>query len=141
MTMSTNQPAVIMKAFTWAYEELGMTPSEAATILGVSEIGLQQTALVGYEPASSESQLQLAFIRLYHLLYALSDGDSSQMHRWFNSSNPHLNNIPRVMCANLDGINTLNDYLETIQPNQTMPEMHFALPRRKIDRDEEFYTR
>lgn len=141
MTVTTNQPAVIMKAFTWAYEELGIPPGEAAAILGVSENGLLQTALVGYEIHSTESALQLTFIRLYHLLYALSDGDSSRMRQWYNTFNPHLADVPRELCSDIDGIRAVNDYLETIQPQHCPPEMHFSFPRRKADRDEECVTR
>ncbi|NMH60861.1 antitoxin Xre/MbcA/ParS toxin-binding domain-containing protein [Alteromonas ponticola] len=129
MTIAHYQPAVIMKAFTWAYEELGLTPYEASVMLGVSERGLLQTALVGFEVESKEAEIQLAFIRLYHLLYALSDGDSEKMVIWFTQPNLHLAETPKLMCRDMAGLVCVNEYLEGIQTETTLPSIDFTLTK------------
>ncbi|QJR80678.1 DUF2384 domain-containing protein [Alteromonas pelagimontana] len=125
MTTTHNPPAVVMKAFTWAYQELGLTANEAAVMLGISEVAMHETALVGFEVETPESELQLAFIRLYHLLYALLDGDTDLMVDWFTRTNPHLNVIPKTVCHNLPGIEYVNDYLESIQGNKEITEVSY----------------
>ncbi|MCW8093181.1 antitoxin Xre/MbcA/ParS toxin-binding domain-containing protein [Alteromonas sp. ASW11-130] len=127
MAIAHYQPAVIMKAFTWAYEELGLSPNEASAMLGVSEQGLLQTALVGFEIESSEAKIQLAFIRLYHLLYALSDGDNEKMIIWFTQPNLHLAATPKAMCNDIEGLLCLNEYLEGMQSASALPDVNFAL--------------
>ncbi|MCW8109121.1 DUF2384 domain-containing protein [Alteromonas ponticola] len=130
MTYAHYQPAVIMKAFTWAYEELGLSPFEAAAMLGVSERGLLQTALVGFDVTSAETEIQLAFIRLYHLLYALSDGDSEKMITWFTQPNLHLAETPKLMCRDKAGLTCIIDYLEGMQADIKLPDVDFTLPKR-----------
>lgn len=128
MKMANNPPAVVMKAFTWAYEELGLSVHEAAQLMGVSENALRQTSFVGFESTSSESEMQIAFIRMYHLLYAMSDGDTAQMVSWFNRPNPHLGAIPKETCHNLAGINYISDYLQSEQKEKPVSPPSFMLP-------------
>lgn len=128
MRMANNPPAVVMKAFTWAYEELQLTALEASQLLGVSEKALKETSLVGFESTSDESEIQIAFIRMYHLLYAMSDGDTGQMIGWFNRHNPHLGAIPKDACHNLAGINYISDYLESEQKEKPVAPPSFMIP-------------
>ena len=121
MILANNPPAVVMKAFTWAYEELGLACCEAAQILGISERGLRETSLVGFEVASVESELQISFIKMYHLLYAMSDGDNDAMLDWFNHYNPHLDVVPKQACTNLPGICYVSDYLQSLQSEPATP--------------------
>ncbi|RDV26781.1 hypothetical protein DXV75_07275 [Alteromonas aestuariivivens] len=130
MTIANNPPAVVMKAFTWAYEELSLTCSEAALMLGISEQALRQTALVGFSCDSEESKQQLAFIRLYHQLYALCDGDTDTMTQWFHQYQEDIKGVPKHLCINIKGIRTLSDYLsnrselgnvESLQGNFVQP--------------------
>ncbi len=127
MSIAHYQPAVIMKAFTWAYEELGLSPAEASAMLGVSEQGLLQTALVGFEIESEEARVQLAFIRLYHLLYALSDGDSEKMMVWFTQPNLHLAQTPKSMCRDIAGLLCVNEYLAGMQGDTELPKIDFSM--------------
>ncbi|AXR05104.1 helix-turn-helix domain-containing protein [Salinimonas sediminis] len=129
MTQSHNPPAVVMKAFTWAYEELGLTPQEAAQILGISEPALKETALVGFEADSPESEVQVAFIKMYHLLYAMSDGDTDLMLDWFAHHNPHLDVTPKNACNNLAGISYVSDYLQSTHGDKPLMELSFVMPR------------
>ena len=102
MNRSLFPTSVVTKAFTWAYQELGLNIKQASEILGISPSSLAQTTLLGFESGTSEYRKQLAFIRMYHLLISLSDGDSEQMKVWFSSYNITLGATPFEMCKAYD---------------------------------------
>ena len=116
-------PAVIMRAFIIACDGLGVSTTQAAKLLSISEEGLQQSLYIGFAEGSKETELQLAFIRLYHLLYALSDGDSRAIYEWLNRHNPHLNTTPVQIVQSMAGLIYLTDYLEDMQEGEAMPLM------------------
>ena len=98
MNRSLFPTSVVTKAFTWAYQELGLNIKQASEILDISPSSLAQTTLLGFESGTSEYRKQLAFIRMYHLLISLSDGDSEQKKAWFSSYNITLGATPFEMC-------------------------------------------
>ena len=115
--MTVNQhaspPAVVVKAFTWAYEELGWSRFQAAELLSVSESALVNSQRTGFESDSEQYLIQLAFIRMYHLLYALSDGDIDEMQCWLKRYHNRLNAIPMLLCDTLDGLGQVSRCLES----------------------------
>ncbi len=123
MHATGTSPAVLMKAYVMAYEAIGLTPPEAANLLGVSEDALAQSLYVGFAENSSEADIQLALVRMYHLLFALSDGDSRRIGQWLNQFNFHLNAVPLAICHNLAGIIYLTDYLEDMHSGEGMPSV------------------
>ena len=64
MNRSLFPTSVVTKAFTWAYQELGLNIKQASEILGISPSSLAQTTLLGFESGTSEYRKQLAFIRM-----------------------------------------------------------------------------
>ncbi len=123
MHATGTSPAVLMKAYVMAYEAIGLTPPEAANLLGVSENALGQSLYVGFEEKSREAEIQLALVRMYHLLFALSDGDSQRIADWLNQFNFHLNAVPLDICHNLAGIIYVTDYLEDMHCGEGMPSV------------------
>jgi len=121
MHATGTSPAVLMKAYVMAYEAIGLTPPEAANLLGVSENALTQSLYVGFAENSNEAEIQLALVRMYHLLFALSDGDSRRIAEWLNRFNFHLNAVPLTVCHNLAGIIYVTDYLEDLHSGEGMP--------------------
>ena len=107
--------SVVTKAFTWAYQELGLNIKQASEILGISPSSLAQTTLLGFESGTVEYRKQLAFIRMYHLLISLSEGDSEQMKTWFSSYNITLESSPLEMCKEYDGIECVADQLRKLR--------------------------
>ena len=91
MKRSLFPTSVVTKAFTWAYQELGLNVKQASEILGIS-------------PSS-----------LAHLLISLSDGDSEQMKVWFRSYNVSFEMSPCDMCKQHDGIESVADQLRTLK--------------------------
>ena len=128
MKRSLFPTSVVTKAFTWAYQELGLNIKQASEILGISPSSLAQTTLLGFESGTTEYRKQLAFIRMYHLLISLSDGDSEQMKVWFRSYNvsfemspttfARLNNLHKTEKAHLL---LSNFHIKSAKPEQVLP--------------------
>ena len=110
--------SVVTKAFTWAYQELGLNIKQASDILGVSPSSLAQTTLLGFESGTQEYRTQLAFIRMYHLLISVSEGDSDQMQVWFNKYNSDLETSPLLLCTRRSGIEQVTDQLRLMKQNK-----------------------
>ncbi|WP_334019650.1 hypothetical protein [Alteromonas sp. S015] len=118
MNRSPFPTSVVTKAFTWAYQELGLNIKQASEILGISPSSLAQTTLLGFESGTTEYRKQLAFIRMYHLLISLSDGDSEQMKTWFISYNVSLEASPFEMCKKYDGVERVSDQLRRLKQSE-----------------------
>jgi len=119
MKRSLFPTSVVTKAFTWAYQELGLNIKQASEILGISPSSLAQTTLLGFESGTAEYRKQLAFIRMYHLLISLSEGDSEQMKVWFSSYNVTLEKSPYEMCKEYDGIERVADQLRRLKQSES----------------------
>ena len=119
MKRSLFPTSVVTKAFTWAYQELGLNIKQASEILGISPSSLAQTTLLGFESGTAEYRKQLAFIRMYHLLISLSEGDSEQMKVWFSSYNVTLEKSPYEMCKEYDGIERVAAQLRRLKQSES----------------------
>ena len=130
--MTVNQhaspPAVVVKAFTWAYEELGWSRFQAAELLSVSESALVNSQRTGFESDSEQYLIQLAFIRMYHLLYALSEGDNDEMQGWLKQPHAGLSAIPTTLCNSLNGLQRVVEYLESEQSVDMGESENHVLP-------------
>ena len=127
MNRSIFPTSVVTKAFTWAYQELGLNIKQASEILGISPSSLAQTTLLGFESGTTEYRKQLAFIRMYHLLISLSDGDTEQMKVWFSSYNVTLEMTPFEMCKEHDGIERVADQLRKLKQSSCVRERSLAV--------------
>lgn len=112
--------SVVTKAFTWAYQELGLNIKQASEILGISPSSLAQTTLLGFESGTREYRTQLAFIRMYHLLITMSEGDSEQMQVWFTRYNVDLAASPFSVCKSSDGIEQVTEHLRSVKQQQAL---------------------
>ena len=127
MNRSLFPTSVVTKAFTWAYQELGLNIKQASEMLGISPSSLAQTTLLGFESGTTEYRKQLAFIRMYHLLISLSDGDTEQMKVWFSSYNVTLEMTPFEMCKEHDGIERVADQLRKLKQSSCGRERSLAV--------------
>ena len=127
MNRSLFPTSVVTKAFTWAYQELGLNIKLASEILGISPSSLAQTTLLGFDSGTTEYRKQLAFIRMYHLLISLSDGDTEQMKVWFSSYNVTLEMTPFEMCKEHDGIERVADQLRKLKQSSCGRERSLAV--------------
>ncbi|MBJ2129180.1 hypothetical protein JC525_09535 [Alteromonas sp. IB21] len=127
MNRSLFPTSVVTKAFTWAYQELGLSIKQASEILGISPSSLAQTTLLGFESGTIEYRKQLAFIRMYHLLITLSEGDTEQMKVWFTSYNVSLEMSPLNMCKEYDGVERVADQLRKLKQSYSGGESALAI--------------
>lgn len=137
MNRSLFPTSVVTKAFTWAYQELGLSIKQASEILGISPSSLAQTTLLGFESGTIEYRKQLAFIRMYHLLITLSEGDTEQMKVWFTSYNVSLEMSPLNMCKEYDGVERVADQLRKLKQScsgsqSALATVEFAHQEREI---------
>ncbi len=123
-----NPPAVIVKAFTWAYEELGWSRAKAAALLRVSADTLANAERAGFESDSKQTQIQLAVIRMYHLLYALSDGDTDEMQQWLTRYHDGLQAVPITLCTSQAGVEKVSRCLEEEQTEGMEMSADHVLP-------------
>lgn len=123
-----NPPAVIVKAFTWAYEELGWSRAKAAALLRVNDDTLANAGKHGFESDSQQTRTQLAFIRMYHLLYALSDGDTDEMQQWLKRFHDGLNAVPVTLCTSHLGVEEVSRCLEEEQSESMGGNADHVLP-------------
>ena len=111
MQTANYPPAVLTKAFTWAYEELGLSVAEAAQLLQINQQALRETALVGFPDDAPQTHLQLEFIRFYYQLITVFSGDTDRMRYWFYNFNASLQSTPKKLCDSAEGITRLIESL------------------------------
>lgn len=102
---------VVEKAFTWAYRELGVSQAEAAKLLAATEDSSGDAASSGAQYNGAYYHRQLSFIRMYHLLIVLSEGDSSAMKSLYQRHHSAIGTSPKHLCFSLNGIDKVADYL------------------------------
>ncbi len=106
---------VVTKAFTWAYQELGLNITQVSEILGISTRELAENTLAGFENSAPAYRKQLSFIRMYYLLSAMSKADTEQMQMWFYSYNIAFGSSPADTCVQHDGVEMICDYLRSLK--------------------------
>jgi DNA-binding XRE family transcriptional regulator len=106
---------VLMKAFSNACSELGVSKTQAAKIIGVNRSTLSRKEASGFAPDSKQGELSLHFIRLYRSLFAISGGDKSFMQHWFSTCNTALAGVPAEKVQSVLGLIQTNEYLDTMR--------------------------
>ena len=106
---------VLMTAFNKACAELNVSREDKSDILGINKSTLSRNVGTGFSPQSKTGELQLHFIRLYRSLYAISGGDSAFMNHWFNTENKALNGSPADLCRTIQGLFSVNQYLDAMR--------------------------
>lgn len=108
---------LITHAFTEAGRELGMTLSQLAKVIGVSESAMKNYSRGSACITSPKNQeLSMGFIRVYRALFAVLGGNSEQMQHWMRTPNRHLKNQqPDTLATSYQGLAELNVYLDAMR--------------------------
>ncbi len=106
---------VVLKAFSNACKELGISRDEASLIVGVDKATLNRNKNKGFDPQSKTGELCLQFVRLYRSLFAISGGDHSFMRHWFNTHNKSLSGKPVELVLSILGLMQVNQYLDAMR--------------------------
>lgn len=107
---------VLSKALLNSKEFLGLTNTELGEIIGKDRTyftRLRNHSVL--EPNSKEGELALHIIRIYRSLYALEGGDIEAIEEWLNTPNKHLNDVPRELLKNIQGLVRVVEYLDAMR--------------------------
>ena len=104
---------VLTKATFKAAEKLGLTNSDLAAVIGISEASVSRSKADGrtIQPESKEGQLALMLIRVFRSLDPLS-GNEDQMQMWMTSYNKALVGVPKELIKKPDGLTRTLAYLD-----------------------------
>lgn len=111
---------IVEKAFTWAYKELGVSASEAAKLLGSSEVYGNSSGFLKPQNQEEHYRKQLSFIRMYHLLIVLSEGDTNTMKSLYQRHHRAIGTSPKHLCFSLNGIEKVTDYLRELNDTSNL---------------------
>jgi uncharacterized protein (DUF2384 family) len=109
---------VVVKALLRAADRLGLTAQrDLAEILGVSAPTVSRLVAGGraLDPASSEGQRALLFLRIWRSLDAMVGGDAAAAASWFSSVNHHLGATPADLVRSIVGLVHVADYLDAMR--------------------------
>lgn len=115
---SQSQPdrgVALTKAVLRASERLGLSQSELATIVGLSEASVSRMANRTYvlSPKTKAGELALLLLRICRNLDAVLGGEQPKLVAWLNAPNTHLNGLPSKLLRNPAGLVHVADYLDT----------------------------
>lgn len=108
---------LVTRSLMGAREGLGLTLSQLATIVGVSESAMKRYSQGNAAISSPKVQeLALGLIRVYRALFAIVGGDKVQMRHWMATPNHHFRNRPPAeMASSYQGLAELNVYLDAMR--------------------------
>lgn len=113
---SLDQKRILAKAFFKASEQLNLSQTQLAVILGTSELAIQKLRLKGQlEPFSQQGEKALLIIRLFKALYNLSGGDQECIQQFLNTRNRVTGGIPIKQIETNHGFVACLQFVETIQ--------------------------
>lgn len=113
---SLSKEAVLSKAMLNASEHLGLSHTELARLLGISDTTMSQ--LAAFEclltPDSAEGQRALMLIQTFRALDALVGGETAARITWMNSYNESIGDIPKLAVQTLSGLELTLAYLNSM---------------------------
>ena len=113
-----DEATVVSKALLRAAEELGLTSTELAQIIGTSESTLSRVRNRKRGPiplGSKEGELTLLFLRLFRSLDALVGGNASHAKAWLRAENHHVGGVPLRRMKKIEGLVDVVEYLDAMR--------------------------
>jgi hypothetical protein len=108
--------AVLRKAVLNAAHRLGLRNKELAVVIGTSEAFVSRLKSGrSLDPARTEGQLALLFLRLYRSLDALVGGDDGKARTWLHAHNEHVRGIPAERIRTVEGLVDVVQYLDAMR--------------------------
>ena len=103
---------LVAKAAVRAADFLGLTQSELAGTIGISEASASRMAAGTYAPSGKAFELALYLIRIYRSLDAIAGGDRKTMRAWMASENTAVRGVPRQLVLTGAGLVNVMNYLD-----------------------------
>jgi len=114
LQLATDPNIIVLKAFSNACKELGVSRDEASLIVGVDKATLNRNKNKGFDPKTKTGELCLQFVRLYRSLFAIAGGDKEFMRHWINTHNTALSGKPLELAFSILGLIQVNEYLDAM---------------------------
>ena len=116
ISSSPSKEAVLSKATLNAAKYLGLSLSELAQLLEISELSVSRLAASTrfIDPCGDEGERALMLIRIFSALDALVGGDMDASVTWMNAHNNAIGNLPRHAIQTLSGLERTMVYLNNL---------------------------
>lgn len=113
---SLSKEAVLSKAMFNASKHLGLSDTELARALGISDTTICQLAAFErlLDPDSIEGQRALMLIQTFRALDALVGGETTARITWMNSYNESIGDMPKQAVQTLSGLELTLAYLNRL---------------------------
>jgi hypothetical protein len=106
----------LRKAVLSAAHRLGLRNKDLAAVIGTSEAFVSRLKSGrALDPARTEGQLALLFLRLYRSLDALVGGDDGKARAWLHAQNEHVRGIPAERIRTVEGLVDVVQYLDAMR--------------------------
>ncbi|HIJ61166.1 MAG TPA: DUF2384 domain-containing protein [Rhodospirillaceae bacterium] len=107
--------ATVAKACLRAAEHLGLTNSQLADVIGISESSVSRMGKGAYllTYGSKQYELALLFLRLFRGLDAILGSDDVASRSWLQSENTSLRGKPIDLILSVTGLNHVADYVDS----------------------------
>lgn len=113
---SHNTMVVLSKSTLNAAKFLGLSHTELAQLLGISELSVSQLeASTGFiDPCGHEGERAVTLIRIFRALDALVGGDEEARITWMSTQNSAIGDVPKQAIQTFSGLVQTMTYLENL---------------------------
>lgn len=108
--------SVLCKALLSAQQQLELSQTELGQSIGLDRSSISRLQKRGtLNPNSKAGELATYLIRIYRALYVLMGGDLTAMRHWMETSNRHLQAIPKQLLSSAEGLVRIMHYLDAMR--------------------------
>ncbi len=108
--------SVLAKAILNASQQLGLTQSDLADVLGVHRTAISRLkSNPNLAPDSKQGELALLLIRLARALFALAGGDPAWVRHFMQSPNHVTGGIPLQQIKSIQGLMNVLQFVDSIR--------------------------
>jgi len=107
---------VLCKALLNVQQQLELSQTQLGQSIGLDRSSISRLQKRGtLKPASKSGELAMYLIRIYRSLYVLMGGELTAMRHWMNTSNLHLQAVPKQLITNAEGLIRVMHYLDAMR--------------------------
>lgn len=113
---NVNAANVLCKALLNVQKQFELNQTELGRMIGLDRSSISRLHKRGtLKPDSKAGELATYLIRIYRSLYVLMGGDIAIMRHWMETSNRHLQAVPKQLLANTEGLVRVMHYLDAMR--------------------------
>lgn len=110
-------PAMVLgKAVLRASQELGLTQSELANVLGLHRTAISRLKnSPNLDPESKQGELALLLVRIARSLHALTGGDETWIQHFMRTPNSATHGIPAQQIGSIQGLVAVLQFVDALR--------------------------